>query len=143
MKSCKWLFWSLLFMLIFLAIDQFLVRVPPLHPAHAAFSRFYQDFRSRLCTLTFGRGNLPHQKTVVTPAKPGGKKIPAAKSVPDKTSGNDQPSIETVIEEKKHLQPSSSSQPERYIYSDSAGVLQFADSLEEVPPQFRDQAQKL
>jgi len=142
MKSFKWLFWTLLFFLMFLAIDQLLVRVPPLHPAHGALSHFYQDFRSRLFDLIFDRGNLPPRPVVVKPLKPVSKGPSAAKTMADKAPRKDQPSIETVIKEKSP-QASSGSQSDRYIYSDSAGVLQFADSLEEVPPQFREQAQKL
>jgi len=141
MKSFKWLFWTLLFILIFLAIDQFLVRVPPLHPTHAAFSNFYQDFRSRLFALTFGQGKQPPPATA-SPANPVAKKKSVAKPSPNKSKRDNQPSIETVIEGESPPS-SSSSQSARYIYSDSDGVLQFADSLDEVPPQFRDQAQKL
>lgn len=132
LRLIKPLFWTFLFLGMLLAIDQLLVQIPPVHPAHAAVSNFYRDFRSRLIDLTFGE----------------------KQATPE--------SIEAVIETQQKSQPGLSkngkpaeqkpawpaSQPgdkptQRYIYSDSRGELQFADSLGEVPVEFRAQAQPM
>ena len=101
------------------------------NPAHAAISNFYRDFRNRMINLVFGE----------------------KKAVPE--------SIEDVIETRQKQNPaevsrgstpaqaravktdSSKSSPQRYIYSDSNGELQFADSLQDVPEKFRKQAQPI
>ena len=57
-RLIKPLFWTFLFLVMMLVIDQFLVQVPPVHPAHATVSNFYQDFRSRLIDLTFGEKKI-------------------------------------------------------------------------------------
>jgi len=50
------------------------------------------------------------------------------------------PSVETTIE-RATAPPATPSQ--RYVYADKDGVLQFADSLDEVPAPFRKDAQPL
>jgi len=50
-RLIKPIFWTLLFLAMLLVIDQFLVLVPPVHPAHEAVSKFYTDFRGRLIDL--------------------------------------------------------------------------------------------
>ena len=52
-RLIKPIFWTFLFLVMMLVIDQVLVQVPPIHPAHAAVSNFYRDFRSRLIDLAF------------------------------------------------------------------------------------------
>lgn len=120
-RLIKPIFWTALFLLMLLVIDQFFVQVPPIHPAHQAVSNFYKDFRGRLIDLTFG----------------------AKKAEPE--------SVESVIEkqqaaDKKSATPAKSNSPaesQRYIYSDGKGELHFADSLEEVPDKYRGQAQPM
>ena len=124
-RLIKPLFWTFLFLLILLALDQFFVQVPPVHPAHATVSHFYRDFRGRLIDLTLGdRRTRPksieavideQQKTQGMPVK---KQAPTTSSLPAK-------------------------QAQRYIYSDGKGELHFAESLEEVQDQFRGQAQPM
>ncbi len=55
--------------------------------------------------------------------------------------GADERSIEQLIEASKPAkQPA---KPQRYLYADEHGVLQFADSLEQVPLKYRQDAQPL
>lgn len=121
-KLIKPLFWTFLFLVMLLAIDQFLVQVPPVHPAHEAVVRFYRDFRSRLIDLAFGEKKAPPK------------------------------SIEAVIEKQQQedtakqglkAQTKKPAKKQRYLYSDGKGELHFADSLDEVPDEFRGQAQPL
>ena len=53
-RLIKPIFWTFLFLVMMLMIDQFLVQVPPVHPAQAAVSHFYRDLRGRLIDLAFG-----------------------------------------------------------------------------------------
>lgn len=143
MKVTKGLVWTLLFLLLLLGIDQFFVHVPPLHPAHAALSRFYQDFRGRLFVMTFGQQHpAPSDRgpgPAVSPEKPSQVKPPPATSSPDKG-----PSIETLIERSgSEPEKARTSPPQRFIYTDATGALQFADSLQDVPAEYRDQAQPM
>jgi hypothetical protein len=128
----KPIFWTFLFLVMMLIIDQFLVQVPPVHPAQAAVSHFYQDLRARLIDLAFG----------------GKKAAPA--------------SIEAVIEKEQKVEKTSPSKikgarqkqaapvdkPQakatgRYLYADGKGELHFVDSLDEVPDEYRGQAQPM
>lgn len=120
-RLIKPIFWTFLFLVMLLCIDQFFVQVPPVHPAHETVSNFYKDFRGRLIDLTFG----------------------AKKAEPE--------SVESVIEkqqaaDKKPATTARSNSPaksQRYIYSDGKGELHFADSLAEVPDEYRGQAQPM
>jgi hypothetical protein len=51
-------------------------------------------------------------------------------------------SIEQVIEATRSA-PQQARKPQRYLYVDEAGELQFADSLAQVPSKFRQAAQPL
>ena len=51
-------------------------------------------------------------------------------------------SIEQVIEATGSA-PQQAQKPKRYLYVDESGVLQFADSLAQVPARFRNAAQPL
>lgn len=125
----KPLFWTLLFLLMVLGLDQLLVQVPPVHPAHAAVRSFYTDFRGRLFDLA------------------SGERSAAPKALVQK--------VEAVIEEsRKKAAPKAVAEPEpekaaegkpaqRYIYSDEAGELHFVDALEEVPEKYRPRAQPM
>lgn len=131
-RLIKPMFWTVLFLLILLALDQFFVQVPPVHPAHAAVSNFYRDFRGRLIALTFG-----DHKT-----RP--KSIEAVIDAEQETTGA---AMKTAAEPVKKKTRSTNGLPakqaQRYIYSDGKGELHFAESLEEVPDQFRGQAQPM
>jgi hypothetical protein len=132
-RLIKSLFWVFIFLVTMLIIDQFLVQVPPVHPAHATVRNFYRDLRSRIIEMTFGEKKAaPHsieeviegnQKGALAEDPKNNKQIQQhPKTATDQTKGNN---------------------PQRYIYSDSNGELQFADSLEEIPEKFRSQAQPI
>jgi hypothetical protein len=52
-------------------------------------------------------------------------------------------SIEQVIETARDTPAAKTQAPQRYLYVDDSGALQFADSLEQVPPKYRRSAQPL
>lgn len=131
-RLIKPIFWTFLFLLMMLIIDQFLVQMPPVHPAHAAVSNFYQDFRSRLVDLAFGAKQTTPQSVEAVIEKQQKSK----RTSPQK------------INKAGHKQAEPASKPQlkksqRYLYSDGRGDLHFADSLEEVPDEFRGQAQPM
>jgi hypothetical protein len=132
-RLIKPIFWTILFLAMLLVIDQFLVQVPPVHPAHEAVSKFYTDFRGRLIDLTFGeKKSAPKSVEAIIE-----KQEAAEEKVTTKDSGTT---------DKKPSKPTKSAPPEqvqRYIYSDGKGELHFADSLEEVPDEYRGQAQPM
>lgn len=125
----KPLFWSLLFLVILLAIDQFFVQVPPVNPAHAAVVAFYRDFRSRLIDEFFGETTRepPSIEAVIEQQQkdgdtPQSQRAAAADKNPSETSPSDTP---------------------RYLYVDAAGELHFADTLDDVPAAYRTEAQRM
>lgn len=131
-RLIKPIFWTILFLLVMLVIDQFLVQIPPVHPAHAAVSNFYRDFRGRLIDLAFNERQAA-PKSIEAVIEEQQRKEKAAIS-------------KTESLEQKQSRPATTSQPvkkQRYIYSDSKGELQFADSLDEIPVEYRDQAQPM
>ena len=131
-RLIKPIFWTVLFLVMMLIIDQFLVQVPPMHPAHAAVSNFYRDFRNRMIDLAFGEHKAePKSIEAVIETK--------QKPQPAKT----QKDLKAVQEKTGKALPPEVKPPQRYIYSDSKGELQFADSLEDVPKEYRGQAQPM
>lgn len=122
----KPLFWCLVFLLVLVAVDQLLVRVPPVHPAHAAVREFYRDFRSRLFSII----------EIVPTDKP--QTIEAVIDQKRKSSVAT-PSSQT----RPAAQSAAAAKPTRYVYADQDGALQFADSLEQVPAAFRASAEPL
>jgi hypothetical protein len=131
-RLIKPIFWTFLFLLMMIVIDQFLVQVPPVHPAHAAVSNFYQDFRSRLIDLTFGEKKAtPKSVEAVIEKQQKDQKAP-----PQKVNKPGQKQTEPA--NKLQLKKS-----QRYLYSDGKGELHFADSLEDVPDKYRGQAQPM
>ena len=131
-RLIKPIFWTFLFLVMMLVIDQFLVQVPPVHPAHAAVSNFYKDFRGRLNDLAFGEKNfkLKSIEAVITKQQKNQKKSSpkAIKAAQGKT-------VTATTSQAKSLQ--------RYIYSDGKGELHFTDSLDDVPDEYRGQAQPI
>lgn len=131
-RLIKPIFWTFLFLVMMLALDQFFVQVPPLHPAHATVSNFYRDFRGRLIDLAFGEKKAePKSIEAVIDTQQKGK--PGPQKATAKTG--DKPAKATGGSPAKTAQ--------RYIYSDGRGELHFADSLEEVPDEYRGQAQPM
>ena len=53
-------------------------------------------------------------------------------------------SVEEVITNRGvETSPSPESPSPRYLYADKQGQLQFADSMEDIPPEFRKDAQRM
>ncbi|PLX87728.1 MAG: hypothetical protein C0619_14070 [Desulfuromonas sp.] len=113
-KLVRWLVWLLVSLIVLSLLDQALIRVPMQVPVLTQFQEFYIDFRGRLLGLVDG--------------------------------GSETPSIDKMIDRSKEMgrtdKPSPGAAP-RYLYVDDSGALQFADSLEAVPPQFRKDAQPM
>jgi hypothetical protein len=137
------LLWTAVFLLILLAIDQLLVRVPASHPAHVAVTTFYRDLRSRVIELAKG---------VKAPPAPAAPAKPAPLSRDNaKTSAA---SVEAIIEQRRPAASAATAKPvngspaaaepaPRYVYADDRGELHFAETLAEVPEQYRDKARRL
>ena len=131
-RLIKPIFWTFLFLVMLLVIDQFFVQVPPVHPAHEAVSNFYRDFRGRLIDLTFGEKKAEPE---------------SVEAVIDKQQASEKKTATNVgATDKNPAMPAKSTsagKSQRYIYSDGKGELHFADSLEEVPDKYRGQAQPM
>ncbi len=115
-KMTRWFIWGLFSLLLLTALDQVLLRVDVPVPGYAEVHEFYVDFRSRLLGLT---GNDPIGRTITANHQPAKSEQPEALSA-----------------------PANKTQP-RYLYVDADGALQFADSLDDVPLQYRRDAQPL
>jgi hypothetical protein len=129
-RLIKPIFWTFLFLVMMLVIDQVLVQVPPIHPAHAAVRNFYQDFRSRITDFALGEKKATPKSIEAVIAKQ------QKETTPKKT------------EQTKELQAEATPTPktqkgQRYIYSDGKGELHFADSLDDVPDGYRGLAQPM
>jgi len=129
-RLIKPIFWTFLFLVMMIVIDQVLVQVPPIHPAHTAVRNFYQDFRSRLTDFAFGEKKATPKSIEAVIAKQ------QKETVPKKT------------EQAKGQQAEATAAPkaqkgQRYIYSDGKGELHFADSLDDVPDGYRGLAQPM
>jgi hypothetical protein len=115
LKMLKLFAWIVFSVLVLLAADQLLVRVPLGLPGATQAQTFYVDFRGRLLDLIG-----------VSPGESGAGK-----------------SIEEVIEATTQAPTLKKSAPQRYLYVDESGELQFADSLSLVPAKYREAAQPL
>jgi len=113
-KITRWFIWGLFSLLLLTAIDQVLLHVSLPVPGFQNVQEFYVDFRSRLLGLV--------KKDSVGQMISSSTKSPAAESQPV---------------------TSSTKKPTRYLYVDGEGSLQFVDSLDEVPLQYRRDAQPL
>ena len=129
-RLIKPIFWTFLFLVMMLVIDQILVQVPPVHPAHAAVRNFYQDFRSRLTDLTFGEKKATPKSIEAVIAKQ------QKETAPKKTGQTKEPQAGATGAPQTQ-------KGQRYIYSDGKGELHFADSLNDVPDEYREQAQPM
>ncbi|MEN8686796.1 MAG: hypothetical protein AB1Z51_03325 [Desulfuromonadales bacterium] len=132
-RLIKPIFWTALFLLMLLVIDQFFVQVPPIHPAHQAVSNFYKDFRGRLIGLTFGEKQIEPESVEAV--------IENQQSAKGKTTAKNAGTPDNKPARAAKDRPPEPAQ--RYIYSDGKGELHFADSLEEVPDKYRGQAQPM
>lgn len=135
------LLWTVVFCLLLLAIDQLLVRVPATAPAHLAVATFYRDLRSRVIDLVSGTKLVPAPATPPKPVSP-----PKAKAAPA--------SVEAIIEQRRPASPAATTKPvasppaaeepaPRYVFADDRGELHFAETLAEVPEQYRAKAKRL
>ncbi|MBE0574342.1 MAG: hypothetical protein IH613_00435 [Desulfuromonadales bacterium] len=131
-RLIKPIFWSFLFLVMLLVIDQFLVQVPPVHPAHAAASNFYRDFRSRLINLVSNEKQTAPKSIEAVIEKQQGTR----ETMPQKIKKPGQEQTRSA----SNLQAGKS---QRYLYSDGKGELHFTDSLDEVPDKYRGQAQPM
>lgn len=131
-RLIKPVFWTFLFLVMMLAIDQLLVQAPPVHPAHAAVSTFYRDFRGRLTDLAFGERK----------AQP--KSIEAVIAKQQKEAKSSTPKTATTAKQQAEAPESPKTKKvQRYIYTDGKGELHFADSLDEVPEAYQPLAQPM
>jgi hypothetical protein len=113
LKLFKYFLWVVVILSLSIGFDQLMLKLPLHTPGLKQTQQFYVDFRTRLISL-FG---------------------PEAKSQPDV--------IKAII--KKTSSPSTPvpKKAGRYLYVDSNGILQFADSLQQVPSQYRQNAQPM
>jgi len=116
-KMTRWFIWGLFSLLLLTAIDQVLLRVDLPVPGYSEVHEFYVDFRSRLLGLT---GNDSVGRIITAKKK-------SLDSVRSSVTTTTTPAVKTP----------------RYLYVDSEGALQFVDSLEQVPLQYRRDAQPL
>lgn len=116
-KLRNFIVWSLVFIGLLLAFDLLMVRTTALPPWAAGVQRFYVDFRGRIFNLVGGSQAVSIEQVIATTAQPDQTK--AAK----KTAASDA--------------------APRFLYADAEGALHFADSLNEVPEQYRAAAQPL
>jgi hypothetical protein len=130
-RLIKPIFWTFLFLVMMLVIDQFLVQVPPVNPAHAAVSNFYRGFRSRVIDLAFNDKKAAPESVEAVIEKQQEQETAPQKS---KESGQEQ---------STPAKKSQAGESQRYLYSDGKGELHFTDSLEEVPEKYRGQAQPM
>jgi hypothetical protein len=108
------LLWTSLFLVLLAGMDQFFVRVPTTVPVLAEARAFYLDFRGRLALLG------------------GWKQEPTLESLIERTAA-DPPGRSAASHENTP----------RFLYADRRGELHFTDSLEEIPPEYRKEAQPL
>ena len=113
LKLIKYFLWVVVLLALSVGFDQVMLKVPMDAPGLQQTQQFYVDFRTRLIGL-FDK---------------------EAKSHPDV--------IEAVIKKATALSPSATKKTGRYLYVDSNGILQFADSLQQVPSQYRQDAQPM
>jgi len=116
LKIVKYGLWLVVLVVLSIGFDQLMVRVQLETPGVKQAQRFYVDFRSRLIH---------------------------AFSHSDKRE-NPVDAIEAVIEKKiKPAIKKTKKVAQRYLYVDRQGILQFADSLKQVPEEYRHAAQPL
>ena len=115
-RTSKAIIWSIVFVVLLLAADQFMLRVEFSQPQMQVARSFYLDFRQRLIAL--GGGTAPDSVEAVIES-----------TRPDTTP-------EVVRRRNEEDSP-------RYLYLAEDGTIQFADSIEEIPEALRDGAERL
>lgn len=115
-RTSKAIIWSIIFFALLLAADQFMLRVEFSRPQMQVAKSFYLDFRQRLIAL-------------------GGDEIPeSVEAVIDSSDDASTPGI--VLKRNEGDAP-------RYLYLDTDGNIQFADSLDDIPRELRGEAERL
>jgi hypothetical protein len=131
------LLWSVCFLLLLLALDQMALRLKPTTPLLQELQSSYREFRSRL----LGRPAEPPltiEAVIDRDTTRLLRKAPAApppQPAPNKHSAS--------VPSKVTKPPAAPPAADRYIYVDADGELQFADSLEDIPPALRKDAQPM
>ena len=115
-RTAKAIIWTIIFVALLLATDQFLLRVEFSQAQMQVARSFYLDFRQRLIALGGG-------------ADPG--------SVEAVIETNQETALPGVV-----VRRNEADEP-RYLYLDADGNIQFANSLEDIPRTLRDQAERL
>jgi len=113
LRLLKYFLWVVVVLALTLGFDQLMVELRLHTPGLKQTQRFYIDFRTRLVELL--KGDTSPQPDII-------------KAVIEKTATAPKPAAK---------------KPSRYLYVDGAGTLQFADSLQQVPSQYRQDAQPL
>lgn len=115
LKIGKYFLWVVVTLVLAGALDQALVRMPLAIPGLQQTQAFYIDFRSRLLGLVTGTATV----------------APLPESIDAVIERSTAPVVAPVVKSK------------RYLYVDTNGTLQFADSFEQVPAKYRQVAQPL
>lgn len=172
-RLISFLFWSFLFLVVCLGLDQLMVRVEMPLPVLAEVQTFYVDFRTRLLKLghrmPVKRGGVERKAPASAPARPKAASVqstapPAAPMQPKAApvqpkAASAQPKaapVQPKVPEPAPSSPEKKSAPAKpspaptagesnphYLYVDKQGELRFADRLEEVPAAYRKDAQRL
>ena len=148
-RSGACLLWTLVLLLLLAGLDQLLVRVPVSSPAPLAVATFYREVRSRLIELAKGMASAP---APATPAKSTPPSAPAKGAPPASVEGLIEqhqarppipPPLPPVTSANPKLAPLAKDQAPRYIFADDRGELHFAETLAEIPEQYRERAKVL
>lgn len=115
-RTSKAIVWSIVFVALLLATDQFMLRVEFSQSQMQVARSFYLDFRQRLIALG---GSSDHD---------------SVGAVIELTQPDTMPDV--VRRRNEGDSP-------RYLYLDAEGTIQFADSIEEIPTALRDGVERL
>ncbi|MCD6187023.1 MAG: hypothetical protein J7K09_02565 [Desulfuromusa sp.] len=113
LRLLKYFLWVVVILTLTIGFDQLMIELPLHTPGLKQTQRFYVDFRTRLVDLL--KGDTGPQPDI----------------------------IKEVIEKTATAPKQAAKKASRYLYVDSAGTLQFADSLQQVPSQYRQDARPL
>jgi len=113
MKLVKYFLWVVVLLALAVGFDQLMIRLPMHTPGLKQTQQFYVDFRTRLAGI-FGTEAKPQLDV-----------------------------IEAVINKASSSSATATKKTGRYLYVDGNGVLQFADRLQQVPSQYRQDAQPM
>ncbi|MFO7982588.1 MAG: hypothetical protein R6V08_03960 [Desulfuromonadales bacterium] len=115
-RIVRFLIRGVLFIALLLVIDQAILHVSPDIPVIREIRHFYVDFRGRLLQLGDENPGTSIKSTIETAEPP---------------------------DEKSQKPAESPAKAPRYIFADENGQLQFADSLDQIPPAYRQSAEVL